>query len=248
MVAAMRVGTTEWAERTGGRLRRRDQLDQTWKAVRAQVRIRLGKGGGERVEAHVEVAESPPDSAFARAALECCRDLSSEALTAHCLRTWLLGDLIAQVEGLEHDPELFFAATALHDLGLTEAHWCAGSECFAVDGARAAAELADREGYPKAASLAEAISLHLNVEVPVEMGAEAHLLAAGAACDVVGARASELSASARAEVVRMHPRDGFAAELTETIERQATARPRSRIGLLWRLGFKGFIARGDRVF
>ncbi len=78
------------------------------------------------------------------------------------------------------------------------------------------------------------------------MGAEAHLLAAGAACDVVGARAHELPGPARAEVVRLHPRDGMVSELTDLIGRQAEARPRSRAGLLWSLGFKRLMANGER--
>jgi hypothetical protein len=237
----MTVGTTAWARRTGGRLRRRDQLDQVWKAVRAQVRARRTR----YVEVHVEIPERPPDSAFARAALEACRDLSSDVLVGHCLRTWLWGDLLAQVGGVAHDRELLFAAAVLHDLGLTPSHWCApGSECFAVDGARAAETLAHDCGYARAEALAEAISLHLNVEVPIDLGAEAHLLAAGAACDVVGARVIEIPAAARHEIMARHPRDGFAAEIADLVGRQAAARPRSRAGLLWKLGFAGLVERG----
>jgi hypothetical protein len=225
-------------------LRRRDQLDQIWRGALAQVRARRVRG----IDVQVDLPERPPDSRFARTALEACRDLSSEALAGHCLRTWLWADALAQVERLGHDCELLFAAAALHDLGLTPKHWCSGSDCFAVDGARAAETLARESDYPRAAALAEAISLHLNVAVPVKLGAEAHLLAAGAACDVVGAHAHEIPRPARSEVLRRHPRDGFAAEMTELVRRQASERPRSRAGLLWRIGFPGLIAQGDRVF
>jgi hypothetical protein len=117
---------------------------------------------------------------------------------------------------------------------------------FAVEGALAAHALATEHGYPLADTLAEAITLHLNVAVPADLGPEAHLLHAGAGMDVAGLRAGLLPRRARSEVLTRHPRDGFAAEVEVLLARQAEARPRSRIALLRQLGFADLIRRGER--
>ena len=279
------VGGWDWAARTGGRLRRRDELDQLLRVARPLVAARLrravgrgaagrGRAGGGAVE--WRVAQSPPDSAFARAASEAAREASSDILLGHCLRTWLWADLVAQADRVRHDPELLYAACVLHDLGLTPAHWgqrreacrsgdrpaldrreaCRSgdrpavdrAECFGVEGGLAAYDLATAHGYPHARALGEAISLHLNVEVPLSLGAEAHLLQAGAAMDLFGRRARMLPAPVASQVLARHPRDGFAAEIERLGAAQAEARPRSRIALLRRLGLPDLARRAEADF
>jgi hypothetical protein len=239
------LGTWAWGRRTGGRLRRRDQLSLVLQAARAQ--IALSRKAWPAV-GPVTPAEFPPDTAFARTAMEVARAASSELLLRHCLRTWLWADLVAQIEHLRHDPELLYAACILHDLGLTPSHSFRTDACFGVEGARAANELATTEGYPRADALADAISLHLNVFVPTDLGAEAHLLHAGAAMDVLGARAGQVPAAARAEVLRRQPRDGFVDGLLALAAQQLARRPRSRIALLQRLGFARLMRRADHAF
>lgn len=139
----------------------------------------------------VVLAEAPPDPAFARAAYEEAAELSSPALLGHCLRAWLYADLLAQTRRLRHDPELLYAACVLHDLGLTDAHRMRRAECFAVEGA-----------------LADAVSLHLNVTVPVRRGPEAHLLHAGTTTDLLGSGLRELPRTARDDVLAHHPGTG----------------------------------------
>jgi hypothetical protein len=253
------VGGWDWAARTGGRLRRRDELDQLLRVARPLVAARLrrlvgraggvagrGRAGGVTVE--WRVAQSPPDSAFARAASEAAREASGNILLGHCLRTWLWADLVAQADRVRHDPELLYAACVLHDLGLTPAHWGKRAECFGVEGGLAAYDLATAHGYPRARALGEAISLHLNVEVPLSLGAEAHLLQAGAAMDLFGRRARMLPAPVASQVLARHPRDGFAAEIERLGAGQAEARPRSRIALLRRLGLPDLARRAEASF
>ena len=239
------VGTWAWGQRTGGSLRTGEALGQMLQAARG--RIALSRKAFP-VAVSVTPAEHPPDTAFARTALEAARAASSDVLLRHCLRTWLWADLVAQIERVRHDAELLYAACMLHDLGLTPQHWCRTDSCFGVEGARAAHELAVAEGYPHAAALADAISLHLNVVVPTDLGAEAHLLHAGAAMDIVAARAGQIPPPVRAEVLRRHPRDGLVSEITALGAEQRTRRPRSRIALLQRLGFAALMRRGDRLF
>jgi hypothetical protein len=240
----MRTGTWRWAGRTGGSLRWRDHLDQRLRAARLRVLARRG----QLVADHVTVARQAPDSAFARTAWTTARAVSSDVLLGHCLRAWLWADLVAQAEHVRHDPELLYVACLLHDLGLSPTYWCQRAQCFGVEGAEAAHALAVTHGYPRAEALADAISLHLNVTVPLRLGAEAYLLHAGTAMDVTGLRASILPTNVRTEVVTRHPRTGFAAEMAALSARQAAVRPRSRIALLRRLGLAHLIQRGERIF
>ena len=85
------------------------------------------------------------------------------------MRTYLWGAMLAQVNDIKFDEELFFTASVLHDLGLTSTHLCqdASCSCFAVEGARAARRFVSTHAWSNQRSdqLAEAISLHLNVRV-----------------------------------------------------------------------------------
>jgi len=203
---------------------------------------------GCTVETAARRCEAPPDSAFAKTAFAVASELSSDLLLAHCLRTWLWSDLLAQADQVRHDAELLYAACILHDVGLTPDHWCRRADCFAVEGAYAALDLALAHGYPRAEELANAVRLHLNAAVPVTLGVEAHLLHAGAAMDIAGIGATRLPADARTEVLRRHPRNGFLDEVTQLGVAQAAARPRSRIALLRRVGLITVARHADARF
>lgn len=179
------VGTWAWSRASGGRLSRTEEFRYTMALARAVVTSRHRRAPSPLTR-EVTLAGAPPDSAFARAAHAEAADLWSPALLGHCLRAWLYADLLAQARGLRHDPELLYAACVLHDLALTDAHRQRRTECFAVEGAPAAHDLATAHDYPRSADLAEAVSLHLNVTVPVQQGPEAHLLHAGTTTDLLG--------------------------------------------------------------
>lgn len=242
------LGTMDWARRTGGRLSRRDQLNQLFLAARARLAARMTVRRPAPAARHVQLAEAPPDSTFTKAAFAVASELSSDVLLAHCMRTWLWSDLLAQAEQLRHDAELLYAACILHDLGLTPEHWCRRTECFAVEGAYAALDLGLAHGYPRAEELANAVCLHLNAAVPVTLGVEAHLLHAGAAMDIAAIGAKRLPADARTEVLRRHPRNGFLDEIAQLGVTQAAARPRSRIALLRRVGLITIARHADARF
>jgi hypothetical protein len=241
-----RVGTWEWALQTQGSLSRADRVTLVAQGVRARL-ARLPSSWRTRLFGEHAVLEppAPPDSTIARAAEECARELSSPGLYGHCLRTWAFAALFAQRDRIAHDQELLYLACVLHDLGLTPAH--NGHEprarCFAVEGARAAHALvlSHGAGQERARSVAEAISLHLNVTVPAKLGAEAHLLSKGVSLDVVGRRLHQIPSEATAAVLARWPRDGFSAELTRSTTEQARIRPQSRAALLHRLGFVDLI-------
>jgi hypothetical protein len=240
------VGTWEWAEQTHGRLRREDRARLIAQGVGARL-ARLPSQLRSRIIGERGSFDVPPlpDSALARAAEERARELSSPGLYAHCLRTWAFATMFAQRDRVEHDEELLYVACVLHDLGLTPAHNQreASAACFAVEGARAAHALSRKHGASdsQARTVAEAITLHLNVTVPRRLGAEAHLLSMGVSLDVVGRRVHQLPAGARREVSLLWPRTGFGTELANVTAEQARVRPQSRSALLHRLGFPKLI-------
>jgi hypothetical protein len=235
------VGTWAWAEQTNGRLRRRDRAELLRQGVLARLgalpaRLTRGLTDGPALE-----IPTPPDSALALLADERVRELSAPELYGHCLRTWAFAAMFAARENVEHDRELLYLACLLHDLGLTSAHDGAdvSAGCFAVEGARVAHRLICDHGEPqaRAQTVAEAITLHLNVTVPARMGAEAMLLSKGVSLDTVARRLHQLPAPSLRAVATRWPRDGSTEYLVSSTERQAKIRPGSRSAFLHRLGF-----------
>ena len=238
------VGTWAWAEQTDGRLRRRDRAVLLRQAVAARLSAVHDRNAVALV-ATAAALPDPPDSALVAAADECARDLSHPLLYGHCLRTWAFAALYAQRDRVEHDPELLYVACVLHDLGLTDAHAAGDGSagCFAVAGARTAHGLVCAHGTPdQARTVAEAITLHLNVSVPERLGAEAHLLSRGVLLDVVGRGHRQLPRRSVDDVLQRWPRAGSGALLSAATAGEGRRRPASRAAFLGRLGFAGLIA------
>jgi len=239
----MQVGTWDWAQATHGRLRRRDALRLTAQGAIAQLERfpnRVGNRG-----ASLELPPEP-DSALALDAEELVRELSPAPLYGHCLRTWAFSALFALRDRVAHDAELLYVACLLHDLGITERHWLNDStaQCFAVEGARAAHAFVCGHGEPeaRARTVAEAISVHMNINVGSDLDPVAQLLGRGVALDAVGRRAGSFDRATLAAVNERWPRDGSGATLSALTLRQAQARPHSRAALMHRLGFARLIA------
>lgn len=245
------VGTREWAISSAGALRNADRRRLLAQALLTRIaalphamRARLGLGEHAMTRINVD-AIKVPDSATARRASDHLQSLSPPWLINHCMRTWLLGMLLAQAERIRFDEELFFVASALHDLGLTGERKCdeGCAACFAVQGAREAEKFAERAGWSveRRHRLSEAISMHLNIRVGMQYGAEAHLLHEGAALDVIGARMREISKESLQTVLDRYPRLDFKENMAASMKKQARAKPDSRAAFLAGLGFIGLI-------
>lgn len=245
------VGTMRWAEVTNGLLTKRDRqrllaqaLLTRAAALPAKLKGRLGIA--PEALARIDLASLRiPDSGVARQADGLMRGLSPPWLANHCMRTYLWGAICAQARRIKFDDESLFVASALHDLGLTPRHACDTpcAACFAVEGARAAARFALDAGWPdeRRHRLSEAIALHLNVRVGLRHGAEAHLLHAGAAMDLVGAGIRRLHPDTVGQVIHAYPRLGFKENIVTAMKAQSQRSPQSRAGFLMGLGFAGMI-------
>lgn len=239
----MKVGTLTWARETGGKLRPRDHVE----LARQFVVARLARGQRQGIS---PVSFDPstvriPDNIIAKRAVSVCETLSEPWLVNHTYRAYFWGAYLAKASALSYDEELLFVACILHDLGLTEACKPAadGLHCFGVIGARKAVQAMVGSGWDvqKLEALEEAITLHLNVAVPLSDGAEAHLLHEGTALDVMGARFDELPRNYLARVLEQFPRVGMRANLTACGRYEVVVRPRSRMAYLFNTGFEEMI-------
>ena len=242
----VRFGSLEWGRVSGGRLSRSERWSLVLQALTAQLQLagqsclRLLGLGSARLPAAAWRGLELPDSPLARSAEELCRSVSPTFLVDHCLRSFAWGTLLAQRDDLRFDPEVFYLACMLHDLGLTDyARPDDGQVCFAVSGAAAAFEFLG--GSAQAERVAEAISLHLNVKVGLDCGTEAHLLRQGTGLDVVGIRLHEISPQARARVLERYGRQGFSGQIAKSLG--CACHPGSRTELLCQLGFLCMIRR-----
>lgn len=247
------TGSLEWAQRTGGRLSLSDKLGQLAQAVALQVfvlpaQIRWRLGFAEPAALRVDLEKLvPPDTLLARKAIELCSTVSQDYLTQHCLRSYLWARIFAANHSITFDDEFLFLACMTHDLGLTDAFGPSSTEvgCFSIASAEAARVAARELGWDagRQDALAEAITLHVNVNVALGKGPEAHLLNRGTALDVTGIRYWEIPPVAVDYVVGRHPRFELKRRLTQVWNAEAEARPCSRAAFLQRyLQFSGRIA------
>ena len=220
-----KVGTLAWNRETNGLLRPRDRAVLAAQAVRGQLRLLGGRLRPAALAALDLDAIRLPDTAAAREAEELCREASPAFLENHCHRSYLWGRILGEHDGIRWDDELLYVAALLHDLGLTEryADGTGAQRCFTLWGEDAAREACGRAGWSeqRCDAMTEAISLHLNVAVGLEHGAEAHLLQAGTACDVAGIRALQVDSGTRAAVLARHPREDMKRKLMEVWRERA---------------------------
>jgi hypothetical protein len=237
------VGSWEWAQRTDGRLGRRDRAELLRQAVLARLERLPGPWRAEILEhARDLVLPQQPDTALAREADLLVRSASPPALYGHAMRTWAFADLFAQRDRVDHDPEMLYLACVMHDLGITPAHdrKDGSAVCFAVEGARAASSFAVDHGMSaeRATVVGEAISLHPNITVPERYGPVATLLSKGVSLDAIGRRLEQLPRQAVSLITSRWPRDGTADTLIAAMSTQASVRPHSRAHLLCQLGVR----------
>lgn len=250
IMANPEIGSLEWARMTGGNLRRNERMRLLAQAMllrlaaisaRGLHRIGISRAEAERIDLD---SIRLPDTRAARDALELCTQALPTFLLNHCVRTYLWGALLARRDKLLYDEELFYVASLLHDLGLTDQYRPEGRcACFAMQGAQAAQRFAQGHRWPehRQHALTDAICLHLNVRVSTAQGMEAHLLHEGASLDVVGARYSQIHGQTRDDVLKRYPRAGFKKGIASLMKEEGKLHPASRAGFLVGLGMNRLI-------
>jgi hypothetical protein len=175
----------------------------------------------------------PPDSSLARDAEVAAQNLLTGALLNHSRRAYAWGAAIAALDGITFDRELLYLAAMFHDTGLPSP---VPHVDFTVRSAALTRDFTDGRDVPAhdRELVANAIAMHHTPGVGVESGAEAYLLSAGAAVDVVGLRSNEVPDAIRESVVREYPRLGFKREFTGLLRAEAKQVPRGRAWYLHR--------------
>jgi hypothetical protein len=218
---------------TGGVLTRREQLalipalartfgrfslDRLRLAVRARPRHSFGAD---------DLWPTSPDSQLSRHAEEEARELQSLAVVHHGYRTWIFGAALAHLDDAALDPELFYAASLVHDLGLEhlEPGWC-----FTRRSGESAEAVAARSGLDRADALAmmNGIAHHITPGLQYEDSAIGFYLQAGAMADLAGLRAWQLPEGLRARANQGYPRQEVHKLLARCWRAEAKSVPNGR--------------------
>lgn len=173
-----------------------------------------------------------PDSSLAREVTQLIRDTESELLFSHSTRVYFWGALIGNRKGLIFDPELLYAASMFHDIGLTSKYQNSQLR-FEVDGANAARDFLCSHGIGGAdiEKVWNAIALHTTPGIPEHMHSEIALLQAGAGMDVAGRGFEQFTDEQRSAVIAAYPREsGFAHKMIDEFYHGMKHRPDSTFG------------------
>jgi hypothetical protein len=244
----LELGTVAWVQQTAGWLSPAERRSLLLPLARSHARnavgrlsmlVRLNSGR------HAYVPSSrlvPPSTVLTRAAESRARSLMPPALVNHSYRSYTFGRALGELEGVEVDAELLFAAAMLHDTGLVDP---TGHADFTLASARVARDVADRVGLSSRASatMQTAITLHHSPGVALANGPVAYLLAAGAGVDVVGLRSWELPTTTLSDAVSEHPRESFKEVFAAAFAREAARVPLGRTRFLHRYGAFGAAIR-----
>src|SRR5215472_1854835 len=104
-----------------------------------------------------------PDTDLANEATKIAKASLPVEIFNHSLRTFLFAELIAKSQKIDHDTEIVYVASILHDTGMSSAHMSADRP-FEVDGAFVARDLLVKHGVssPRTDTAWDAIALHDN--------------------------------------------------------------------------------------
>lgn len=169
-----------------------------------------------------------PTSTAARAADEVLREHAPPALVNHCHRSYLFAAALGAATGVDHDAEVLFVASMLHDLGL-EPPFDSVSEPFEEAGGAVARVFLAGAGWPpdRRARVSRAIVAHMRDEVVQEQDPEGHLLAMATSLDISGRGVDLLEEFLLREIVGEYPRLDLVSLFTDRFADQARRKPAS---------------------
>lgn len=205
-----------------------------------------------------------PSTPFAGEVLARCEAIGIPWLVNHSKRTFELAYLYGTRSGYRFDPEVLYAASLLHDVGLAEHHTAAQDEavgpsettpdhgrsgqvrpgCFTIASAMAAGSIAESHGWStgRMDRLCEAITLHLNPTVSRFQGIEAWLLSFATALDITGTGFWRLYSPAMTSVYERNPLLDQSDQILPMWNGEADREPRCRVAALNQLAFGHLVA------
>jgi len=165
-----------------------------------------------------------PDTALAREALALARAHEAPQIFNHALRTFFFAEFIARHDKVQHDAELVFIASILHDLGLSD-EYMSDTQRFEVDGANAArALMSERAPIASTDLVWDAISLHDQSGIARWKQAEVRLVNAGVGADF-GAYLDKMDRLDIRSVLDAAPRSNFIPVFLDAVARVAKKKP-----------------------
>lgn len=228
-----------WATSTGGNLTPQQKRALLAPLVRTVLRYpgsRIRTALGRRGTASLDLdALTWPDSALARDSVAEIQETLSPWVVDHSFRTWILGRLLAQIEGVEVDHEVTFVGSILHDLTLE--HRTEG-RCFAVTGGEHAQRFATEHGAgpEQAAAIGAAVGGHITVGAAEDLADPAGFVSAGAFLDITGFGLHRIDPAFTDELHRRHPRDDLRRKLLKVWAAEGKAVPDGRARWITRYG------------
>ncbi|PUA40799.1 phosphohydrolase [Paenibacillus elgii] len=185
-----------------------------------------------------------PDSKATQEATRLVYDISPEFLYNHCMRTYAFGGALGDHYGFKYDRELFYLASILHDVGLTD-HVCR-KHSFEHEGADHAERFLHTHGFAqdKIELVREAIIWHTS-EIAAAKQPEIALVHFGAGMDALGLRHEDIPEEAFLYIVETYPRLGFKQAMIQLIQYDAGLKeallPDNLSSSLLRMGFADWV-------
>ncbi len=235
------LGTWDWLARTGGNLTPAERVSLAPGLIKtfAQFsvdRMRLALKTAPRHSLSTDdLWPVAPDSQLGSHALEEARDLQSHPVVNHGFRTWVFGSALAHIDGADIDPELFYAASLLHDAGIEHVE---PNVCFtkrSAESARSAAEQSN-VGHDEALQMMTGIGSHITPGLRYETSPLGFYIQAGAMADLAGLRVWELPKDLRSRAGHSYPRNDVHEVLSRCWRAEAKAVPKGRAHFAERWG------------
>jgi hypothetical protein len=236
-----RLGGLYWVRDTRGRLSAFDRWHVVGKILASGPKTYWTRLRFRPIPTIDDGAFVPPDSALAHQAEEALRDLGRghDAIVGHSYRSWMFGLALAHLDGAQSqlDPEMFYCAALLHDVGLLSP---IEDRDFTLTGAEHAIECATGAGMSadQADLIADAICVHPTPGLsPDRDGALGYYLQWGTIVDIAGAR-TQIAPRNLDMILRLHPPGTtFYETISRMVQAEAKAVPSGRFAWLVKYDF-----------
>lgn len=178
-------------------------------------------GGRTRVLGGISV----PDTPLITRAIDYARARSEPYLFHHAVRSWLFATRLAQLQSIDHDPEVGALGTLLHDLGLTDSF--TGSRRFEIEGADAARAFAREAGMDdrRTQLIWDTVALNSTPSLALYKETEVALCTAGIALDYGGLQYGRIPPEEMRAILAAFPRLNMKRGFTDSVCRIVKTRP-----------------------